>query len=328
MRALITGINGFAGGHLAQILLEQGDELFGVDHRHGWATEQFPHISFTQANLYDQSAISRLLAEVHPDAIYHLAGQAFVPTAWADPWVTMENNIRPQLNILQELVRQKLPARLLIVASNEIYGQVRGDQLPVTEETPLRPNNPYGVSKVAQDILGLQYYLSHGVDVIRARAFNHIGPRQSPFFVAASFAQQIAAIEAGLTEERTLYVGNLEAQRDFTDVTDVMRAYALLVAHGDPGEAYNVGTGQAHSIQSLLEVLLAYSTVEITVKPDPARLRPADVPVMCADNSKLRHKTGWQPTCHFEESLHRVLDYWREEVKKPPQGAGANLSRF
>jgi GDP-4-dehydro-6-deoxy-D-mannose reductase len=147
------------------------------------------------------------------------------------------------------------------------------------------------------------------------RAFNHIGPRQSPFFVASSFAKQVAKIEAGLAAP-TMRVGNLEARRDFTDVIDVMRAYALLVEQGDPGEAYNVGTGQAYSIQYLLEVLLDYSNVKIKIEQDPARMRPSDVPILYADNSKLRAKTGWAPTCTFKESLQRVLDYWREEVRK------------
>jgi GDP-4-dehydro-6-deoxy-D-mannose reductase len=315
VRALITGITGFAGGHLAQILLDRGDEVFGMARDAGQGlTHLSREIKPAIVDLRDPLAVDTLLRETQPDAIYHLAGQAFVPLAWADPWMTLENNIRPQLNILEAMVRQKSGARLLIVASNEVYGRVRPDELPVKEETPLRPNNPYGVSKVAQDILGLQYFLSHGVDVIRVRAFNHIGPRQSPVFVAASFAKQLAEIEAGLVEP-VLRVGNLEARRDFTDVRDVMRAYALLVQHGDPGEAYNVGAGEAHSIQSLLDILLGYTSATVKVEPDPARMRPSDVPVIYADNSKLRTKTGWTPTCKFEDSLRQVLDYWREEVK-------------
>lgn len=315
MRALITGITGFAGGHLAQALLDRGDEVFGAARDLG---QGLGHLSQelkpTLVDMREPVVIDNLLTEIQPDAIYHLAAQAFVPTAWADPWTTMENNIRPQLNILEAMVRQQSKARLLIVASNEVYGRVQSHELPVKEDTPLRPNNPYGVSKVAQDVLGLQYFLSHGIDVLRVRAFNHIGPRQSPVFVAASFAKQIAEIEAGLTEP-VLHVGNLEAKRDFTDVKDVMQAYVLLILHGEPGEAYNVGTGEAHSIQSLLNILLGYTHIDIKVEPDPARMRPSDVPVIYADNSKLRAKTGWAPTCKFEDSLRRVLDYWREDVK-------------
>ena len=316
MRALITGITGFAGGHLAQILVDQGDEVFGVDIRPAQGLAHLsPAITSVTADLSDPAVITKLLSDIQPEAIYHLAGQPFVPTSWQDPWGTFENNTRPQLNILQAMVQQKSKARLLIVASNQVYGKVRPDQLPVKEDTPFRPDNPYGVSKVAQDMLGLQYHLSHGVDVLRVRAFNHIGPRQSPAFVSSSFAKQIAEIEAGQAEP-VICVGNLEAQRDFTDVVDVMRAYALLVEHGLPGEAYNVGTGQAHSIQYLLDVLLDYCHVQIKIEADLARMRPSDVPILYADNNKLKAATGWTPTYTFEQSLKRVLNYWRDEIKK------------
>jgi GDP-4-dehydro-6-deoxy-D-mannose reductase len=313
---LITGITGFAGGHLAQILLDRGDSLVGVArHTQTGLGHLRQAVTLISADLSDPAAVTSLLNDIRPEAIYHLAGQAFVPTAWADPWGTLENNIRPQLNILQAMIRQNSPARLLIVASNQVYGEVEAGQLPIDEDTPLRPNNPYGVSKVAQDMLALQYHLSHGLDVLRVRAFNHIGPRQNPVFVAASFARQIAQIEAGIIEP-SIRVGNLTAKRDFTDVTDVMRAYALLVDHGEAGEAYNVGAGQAHSIQYLLDVLLSYSNASINIEQDPSRMRPSDVDSVYADISKLQAKTGWEPNVKFEDSLRSVLDYWREIVKQ------------
>lgn len=316
MRALITGITGFAGGHLAQILSERGDDVHGVDIRpaDGLAYLSQKVTAYT-ADLSDPVIVSKLINSVQPQAIYHLAGQPFVPTSWEDPWGTIENNIRPQLNILQAITQQKIDTRLLIVASNQVYGKVGSHQLPVREDTPFRPENPYGVSKVAQDMLALQYHVSHNVDVLRVRAFNHIGPRQSPHFVSSSFAKQIAEIEAGMAEP-VMQVGNLEAQRDFTDVIDVMRAYAMLVDHGAPGEAYNVGTGKAYSIQYLLDALLSYSKVDIQIEHDLSRMRPSDVPVLYADNSRLRSATGWEPLFTFEESLKRVLDYWRNEVNK------------
>jgi GDP-4-dehydro-6-deoxy-D-mannose reductase len=316
VRVLITGITGFAGGHLAQILLDRGEEVFGVDIRSAHGLKHLsPAIRLSTADLGDPILVANLVGEIQPEAIYHLAGQPFVPTSWDDPWGTIENNIRPQLNILQAIIQQQLTARLLIVASNQVYGKVSSDHLPVREETPFRPENPYGVSKVAQDMLALQYHVSHGVDVLRVRAFNHIGPRQNPHFVSSSFAKQIAEIEAGLTEP-VMQVGNLEAQRDFTDVVDVMRAYALLIERGDPGEAYNVGTGRAYSIQYLLDVLLDYSQAKIRIEQDPERMRPSDVPVLYADNTKLRAKTAWEPIYSFEESLQRVLDYWRNEINE------------
>jgi len=316
VRALITGITGFAGGHLAQVLCERGDEVFGVDIRPADGLAHLgPEITSYTADLSDPALVAKLINDIQPAAIYHLAGQPFVPTSWEDPWGTIENNIRPQLNILQAMIQQKLDARLLIVASNQVYGKVSSDQLPVDENTPFRPENPYGVSKVAQDMLALQYHVSHHVDVLRVRAFNHIGPRQNPHFVSSSFAKQIAEIEAGLAEP-VMQVGNLEAERDFTDVVDVMRAYALLVDHGVPGEDYNVGTGKAYSIQYLLDILLGYSKADIKIEQDSTRMRPSDVPVLYADNSKLVAATGWEPLFTFEESVKRVLDYWRKETQK------------
>ncbi|MCB9078981.1 MAG: GDP-mannose 4,6-dehydratase [Anaerolineaceae bacterium] len=316
MRALITGITGFAGSHLAQILLDRGDKVVGVARSRTKTLDYLSQpIEPITADLRDPNAVNQLISDVQPEAIYHLAGQAFVPRSWANPWDTMESNIRPQLNILEAMLSCGCQARLLISTSNEVYGRISEDQLPVREDTPLHPQNPYGVSKVTQDLMALQYHLSRNVDVLRARAFNHIGPRQNPFFVAASFAKQIAQIEVGRNEP-VIYVGNLEAQRDFTDVIDVTRAYALLIEHGESGEAYNIGTGRAYSIQYLLDVLLKYSNIRIEIKPDPERMRPSDIPVIYADNSKLCSQTGWQPLYKFEDSLQRVLDYWRKEVKQ------------
>jgi GDP-4-dehydro-6-deoxy-D-mannose reductase len=319
VRVLITGVTGFAAGHLAQVLLDRGDEVIGVSRSpHKSLAYLSQAIDSIICDLRDPAAVDRLLADIAPEAIYHLAGQASVSSSWADPWATLEDNIRPQLNILQAMIKQKLQARLLVVASNEVYGHVQPEQLPVKEDKPLQPHNPYGVSKVAQDVMALQYHLSHRVDVLRVRAFNHIGPRQRPSFVAASFAKQIAEIEAGFSEP-VLRVGNLEVQRDFTDVVDVVRAYALLVEHGRSGEAYNVGAGRAYPIRYLLEVLLGHTTVEIKIEPDPARMRPSDAPIIYADNTKLCAQTGWKPLYKFEDSLRRVLDYWREEVRNRQQ---------
>jgi GDP-4-dehydro-6-deoxy-D-mannose reductase len=316
-QVLITGITGFAGGHLAAHLMRVG----GLDVR-GVALDQGYGLSFLTrpapvmfANLQDSAAVDALLHDVRPDYIYHLAAQANVPAAWQDPWGTFENNVRPELNILQAMVRQRLAARLLVVASNEVYGAVPAEQQPVNEEAPLRPVNPYGVSKVAQDLLALQYHLSHGVDVLRVRAFNHLGPRQSPQFVAASFARQIAEAEVGLRPP-VLRVGNLEAQRDFTDVEDVVRAYALLMQKGEPGQAYNIGSGRAHSVRCLLDTLLGMSTLDIRIEQDPCCTRPVDASIIVADITRIQETTGWQPTIPFEESLRHVLLYWREAVHR------------
>jgi GDP-4-dehydro-6-deoxy-D-mannose reductase len=226
----------------------------------------------------------------------------------------LQNNIQGQLNLLQALLDLGATPRMMIVGSNEEYGLVRAEDLPLTEDTPLRPNSPYGVSKVAQDMLGLQYFLSHQLPLIRVRPFNHIGPRQASGFVAPDFALQIAQAEVGERLPR-ITVGNLKVQRDFTDVRDMVRAYYLAITLGVPGDVYNIGSGQSHSISELLEVLLSYSRVDITVETDPERLRPSDVPVVRCDASKFRGLTGWEPTIPFESSLRDVLDYWRRQVR-------------
>ncbi len=322
-RVLITGITGFAGGHLAAHLMECGGfDIHGAALDGGYGLDFLPRrVPVTLTNLQDPQAVEALLEEVQPQHIYHLAAQANVPAAWEDPWGTFENNVRPELNILGTMARQKLSCRLLVVASNEIYGAVPPERLPVNEDAPLRPVNPYGVSKAAQDLLALQFHLSHGLDIIRVRAFNHLGPRQGPQFVAASFARQIAEIEAGMRAP-VLYVGNLGAQRDFTDVADVVRAYALLMEKGESGQAYNVGSGRAHSIRELLDVLLSMSSVSIRVEVDPQRTRPVDAPLIVADITRLQRATGWQPTISFEESLQRVLAYWRAVVRQPSYRPG------
>ena len=230
------------------------------------------------------------------------------------PWETLENNIRSQLNIIQASLKLNPQPRILVISSAEIYGPVRPEQLPITENAPLKPTNPYGVSKVGQDMLGLQYYLSHHLPVLRARPFNHFGPGQSEGFVAVDFAIQIAKIEVG-QQKPILEVGNLSAQRDFTDVRDVVRAYRLIMEKGMPGDVYNIASGKPISIQKLLDMLLQYSAVKIDVRTDPARMMPIDVPIILGDASLLTAATGWEPTINFEDTVLDVLNDCRKRVK-------------
>ncbi len=318
MRALITGAGGFVGVHLAACLerCERPAQLFGTTYLpservHPAVAEQH------RIDLKDYGEVLKLIARCKPDAIYHLAAQAFVPRSFEDPWETLENNIRAQLNIFQACLEMKLRPRILIVSSAEIYGEVSPAQLPMGEDTEIRPTNPYSVSKVAQDMLGLQYYLSHDLPIMRARPFNHIGPGQNNRFVAPAFAAQIARIEEG-RQEAVIYVGNLAAKRDFTDVRDIVRAYRMIVNSGKPGEAYNVASGCAYSIQELLDSLLALSHARIETRVDPARLRPVDVPEIRGDASKLRRDTGWAPTFTFETTLRDVLADCRERLTQQP----------
>jgi GDP-4-dehydro-6-deoxy-D-mannose reductase len=313
---LVTGASGFAGGHLVRFLSLRPDlEVWGCDRgqARGLPVAQ-PNVRMVRVDLLNADQARRVIARVRPDDVYHLAGQAFVGQSWADPWGTFETNVRAQLNLLEAIVAEGLTPRILAIGSMEEYGRVSKADLPIREELPLCPDSPYGVSKVAQEMLGLQYYLSRGLGVIRARPFNHIGPRQSRRFVAPAFAAQIAAIETG-RQEPVIKVGNLDARRDFTDVRDMVRAYALLVEHGREGEVYNIGSGQAKAIRELLDILIGFSNRKISVEIDPARLRPSDVMEVVCDASKLRAVTGWQPRIAFETSLKDVLDFERANTE-------------
>ncbi|HEX3050102.1 MAG TPA: GDP-mannose 4,6-dehydratase [Aggregatilineaceae bacterium] len=313
MRAFITGAGGFVGGHLVNYLLTHSDltlhaAVFDPPGKNP-SLDHTPVLQY-ECDLRSAGAVRSLLEAVRPDLIFHLAALADVGKSFTNPWETLENNIVAQINVQQAILQLRLEARILIVSSAEIYGAT-GGSTPINEDYPFLPTSPYSVSKVAQDMLGLQYFLSHKMPIIRARPFNHIGPSQKGGFVAADFASQIAEIEAG-QREPVMYVGNLVAQRDFTDVRDVVRAYYLLSKEGEPGEAYNIASGQAYSVQYLLDTLLSFSVASIEVRQDPARMRPSDVPLRVGDAAKLRACTGWEPTIPFEQTLLDILNDWRQ----------------
>ena len=316
MRALITGAGGFVGGHLCAHLLAHTDwELTGTVYpRPVEAQPQELRLRLRHANLCDPEGVQALVNDVQPDCIFHLAAQSFVPASFADPWDTLQNNIRAQLNLLEAVRRSGRDVRVLVVGSNEEYGTPGPGELPLTEESPLRPNNPYAVSKVAQDFLGLQYHLAYGLPVVRVRPFNHTGPGQALRFVVPAFASQIARIEAG-QQEPVMKVGNLEVSRDFTDVRDIVWAYHLAVVQGQPGDVYNLASGQPQSVRGLLEDLLSYSRVHIRVERDPDRYRPVDVPMVYGSAEKFRQHAGWVPQISFEQTLRDVLEYWRNQIQ-------------
>jgi GDP-4-dehydro-6-deoxy-D-mannose reductase len=222
-------------------------------------------------------------------------------------------NIMSQLNLFQAVLAANIRPRILVVGSYEEYGSLRPEELPAKETSPFRPTNPYGVSKIAQDMLGYQYFSSRGLYCVRVRPFNHLGPRQSETFVAPSFAKQVAEAEIGLREP-VVRVGNLEAQRDFTDVRDIVRGYYLALLHGEAGEVYNLGSGRATSVQCILDFFLAHSKINLSVERDPSLLRPLDVPVTVCDFSKFREQTGWEPKIPLDQTLSDMLEYWRERV--------------
>jgi GDP-4-dehydro-6-deoxy-D-mannose reductase len=250
MRILITGITGFAGSHLAEYALRQGAEVWGTV-RATSASYRIAHLGervhLVECDLMEREAVERAVAEVMPEWVFHLAAQTFVPASLEDPLGTFATNVFSQVHLLEAVRRWCPGARVHIAGSSEEYGQVLPEELPVRETNPLRPLSPYAVSKVAQDLLGYQYHKTHGLNVVRTRAFNHEGPRHAATFALSNFALQIAEIEAGLREP-TLRVGNLEAHRDYLDVRDVVRAYWLALDRGEPGEVYNVASGRAWRI--------------------------------------------------------------------------------
>ena len=320
MRVLITGITGFAGSHLADYLLAEHTEveIFGIQ-RWRSRTENIEHlagkIELREADLRDYTSIHRVLDEVRPDAIFHLAAQSFVPTSWRAPAETLSTNIIGQTYIFEAVRALQLDPTIQIAGSSEEYGLVLPDEVPIKETNPLRPLSPYAVSKVAQDLLAYQYFESYGLKTVRTRGFNHTGPRRGDVFVTSNFAKQIASIEAEL-QEPVIRVGNLESVRDFTDVRDTVRAYWLAVEKGRPGEVYNIASGREITIRQLLDKLVELSRTRVEVEIDPDRLRPSDVEVLIGDASKFHADTGWEPTIPLEQTLEDLLDFWRERVGK------------
>jgi len=318
MRVLITGITGFAGSHLADYILQNHPE----NKVHGtvrWRSrmENILHIKdkieLHEADLKDLVSLKKCLDEAKPDLIFHLAAQSFVPSSWRCPSETFTINAVGQINLFEAVLSLKLSPKIQVAGSSEEYGLTLPDETPMKETNPLRPLSPYAVSKVAQDLLAYQYYKSYGLRTVRTRGFNHTGPRRGEVFICSSFAKQIVEIEKK-KRESVIYVGNLEAKRDFTDVRDIVRAYWLSLEKGKEGEVYNIGTGKTISMKEVLDILLSLSNTNIKIEVDPERLRPSDVPVLLSDCSKFVQLTGWEPEIPFKQSLNDLLDYWRERV--------------
>ena len=317
-RCLITGITGFVGSHLAEYLLSEGYEVYGTA-RWRSDTKNIDHIKskikLIDADLRDAYSVQNAVNQAEPDYIFHLAAQSFVLASWHAPQETLITNIVGNLNILEAVRSSKLKPVIHIAGSSEEYGKVYPNEVPIRETNPLRPMSPYGVSKVGQELLSLQYMESYGLEIIVTRAFNHTGPRRGEVFVTSDFAKQIAEIEKGKRDPIILH-GNLEAKRDFTDVRDVVKAYLLAVEKCKAGEVYNICSGNEgiYSIKEVLNLLLSMNDVKIETKQDPNRMRPSDVNILHGDFSKFREATGWKPEIKFEKTMKDLLDYWRERV--------------
>ncbi len=301
MRALITGGLGFVGRHLSNHLRAEGDEVVVLD-RHGDLA----------VDITDGPAVAQAMASVAPDAVYHLAGWADVGASWNDPVGVFRANAEGSLHVLRACIDAQV-GRVLSVSSADLYGIIGAEELPVTEASPLRPTSPYAASKVAAEAVAQQAFLGHGLEVVRVRPFNHLGPGQAEGFVAPALAARIARAERD--EESQIAVGNLSARRDLTDVRDIVRAYRQLIVAGVPGDVYNVCSGRDLSIQELADQLVALARRPMELAPDPALLRPIDLPVLRGDPTKLRQATGWEPQIPIEQTLTDLLDDMRERVR-------------
>jgi GDP-mannose 4,6-dehydratase len=314
-------VTGFVGSHMAEFLLTKKDEVYGT-YRWRSPTENIDHIkdkiTLVNCELLDAKSTYEAIKKAKPDVIYHLAAQSYVPVSFEEPTYTIQANVIGTLNILEAVRSLGLDPVVHICSSSEVYGQVRQDEVPIKENNPLRPASPYAVSKVGEDFIGLQYFLSYKIKTIRTRMFTHTGPRRGSVFAESAFAKQIAEIELGIKKDNTVYVGNLDSVRTFADVRDAVKAYWLLTQKCIPGEVYNIGGNRTMKVGEMLDYLISQSPKkkQIKIKVDPALLRPSDVTLQIPCIDKFVNQTGWKPEITFEKTMQDLLNYWRETLKK------------
>lgn len=314
MRVFITGITGPVGSFLADHLLTIPDLEIHAFKR--WRSDPRPiehligRVTIHEGDVEDAFSLDAAIAAARPERIFHLAAQSYPSASWNAPVLTMRANVEGTLNLLEAARRHVPQARIHIAGTSAEYGWVRPDEVPIREDRPLRPASPYGVSKVAAELSGLQYHDSFGMHVLVTRSFNHVGPRQGDRCSIQTFCRQMAMIEAG-RQPPTLLVGNLEPRRDFTHTRDVARALWLLLERGAPGQVYNLCSGRATRIGDIVQLVVERGRVPVTVQVDPSRLRPSDEPLLLGDNTRLRAATGWEPTISMETIVEELLEYWR-----------------
>jgi GDP-4-dehydro-6-deoxy-D-mannose reductase len=303
--ALVTGAAGFAGGHLIEQLAQEGGEIVGWHRPGGTPPASRPAVRWEAIDLLDRASVRKALGRLRPAAVYHCAGAAHVGRSWDSTERTFAINVRGTHHIIEGLRDAGVRARVLIPSSAMVYA---GSPHALTENDPVAPTSPYALSKLAQEMVGAGN--PGGPDVFVARAFNHFGPRQDPFFAASGFARRIADIEAARWPPE-ISVGNLDARRDFTDVRDTVRAYRLIAERAVAGRTYNVCSGRAIAIGDLLEMMIARARVAVAIKPDPARYRPNDLPLILGDPTRIREELGWAPEIPIERTVDDLLEYWR-----------------
>ncbi|MDP9311926.1 MAG: GDP-mannose 4,6-dehydratase [Chloroflexota bacterium] len=318
MRVFITGITGPVGSFLADYLVTLPDVEVHAFKR--WRSDPRPiehlqgRVVFHEGDIEDPFSIDRAVERAAPERVYHLAAQSYPSASWDAPVATMRTNVEGTINVLEAVRRHVPKARVHIAGTSAEYGWVSPEEVPIGETHALRPASPYGVSKVAAELTGLQYHDSFGLHVVVTRSFNHVGPRQGDRCSIQTFCRQMAAIEADV-QSPVMAVGNLEPKRDFTHTSDVARALWLLLDRGAPGEVYNLCSGRATRIGDIVEEVRAQGRVPIEVRVDPARLRPSDEPLLMGDNSKLKAATGWEPQITMSQIVAELLAYWRERTK-------------
>lgn len=312
---LITGATGFAGGFALEQYAERGWEVHGTTRRHGQPnTEVPPGVQLHHLDLLDLPRVEELIRSLTPDVVIHLAAQSSVAASWADPLGTLQVNAAAQHHLLDALARFRPNTRVLVVGSADEYGRVPLENNPVDEDQMLLPMNPYALSKVVQDLMGYEFFATQGLQVVRVRPFLQMGPRRDDRFVIGSFARQVAEITQGTREPR-IETGTIDLERDFTDVRDVVRGYALAAEHGEPGVVYNIASGQGRTLRSLLSAMLHLAGVEASIHIDPARVRIGEMPVLLGDPRRLHARTGWEPVIPFEQSIADSLAFWRNHLQ-------------
>ena len=320
-KVLITGISGFIGSHLADYILQNHPEVEVVGLLR-WRSPKdnimhiLDKISLEYGDLLEYISLKKVIERTLPDVVFHLAAQSYVPFSFNAPIVTLQTNVIGTCNLLEvikEVGFETYNPIIHICSSSEVYGQVKEDEIPITENQPLRPSSPYAVSKVGEDMLAYQYWLSWGLKTIRTRQFTTTGERRGEVFVVSNFAKQIARIEKGL-QEPIIKVGNLDSIRTFCDVRDMVKAYWLLVTKCSVGEVYNIGGKKTMSVREMLNMLLELTEKEIKIEVDSTRLRPSDVTLQIPSSEKFKKATGWEPETPFSKTIEDTLNYWRKRV--------------
>jgi GDP-4-dehydro-6-deoxy-D-mannose reductase len=313
---LITGATGFSGSFLLEHYAGAGWTVIGTYlGTPEYAPDEEPrNVSLVPVDLRDSEAVSELVLRARPDVIVHLAAQSSVSVSWQRPMQTLTDNATMQYSVLEAVLTSGMHARVITIGSGDEYGSVPPDENPVSEERELLPSSPYGLSKVAQDLMARQYWEVHGLDIIRTRPFQQAGPRRADKFVAGSFARQVSEIALGIREP-VIQVGNIDLERDFVDVRDVARAYALLAEHGTSGAVYNIATGVSNTLRNMLRLMLDHAGVSAEIREDPSRKRLQEALRLIGDASRLRADTGWEPLISFEQSVIDTLSYWRDRVE-------------